>query len=428
MSDQTVPPPLPPQDGPPQPPPPPTASNAGTPAPPPMSGNAGSPAPPPSTGNAGTPEPVDPLAQQHVTEQTRTYPCTACGGDLHFDISQQKLACPHCGSIQEVSASGPAQLVEKDVHAAIQAMKNRAEDHKTVVEGEKEVVCQNCGGHTTFTGSLTSTRCPYCATPIQRDDIHDAPARLAVDGVLPFAVDQKQSKEIVEKWINSRWFAPNEFKKYSTTGSFNSVYAAYFAFDGEAWTNYRGQRGDNHTVTTGSGDNRQTRTEIRWRSVSGQVYNQFVDMTVLANTGLDHKRVTALEPWPTDQVRPFSPEYIAGHLCRTYDNDVGVCFGEAQTRMNDEIETTIKRDIGGDHQRISSKESRFANLTFVHLLLPIWLLTVIYQGQPYQVFINGVTGEVQGERPYSKIKIALAVTAAVIVAIIAFLIFGSDGG
>ena len=54
------------------------------------------------------------------------------------------------------------------------------------------------------------------------------------------------------------------------------------------------------------------------------------------------------------------------------------------------------------------------SLTFKHLLLPIWLLTVIYAGKPFQVFINGITGEVQGQRPWSKVKIAVAVMVVVI--------------
>ena len=69
---------------------------------------------------------------------------------------------------------------------------------------------------------------------------------------------------------------------------------------------------------------------MNWYPVAGQVHNSFDDVTVLANDGFDHNRVTALEPWPTASARPFSAEYVAGHLCRTYDKDVEACFGEAQ--------------------------------------------------------------------------------------------------
>lgn len=54
-------------------------------------------------------------------------------------------------------------------------------------------------------------------------------------------------------------------------------------------------------------------------------------------------------------------------------------------------------------------------------------VTVVYGGSPFQVFINGITGEVQGQRPYSTVKIVLAVTAAVIVAIVLWVVFGSSG-
>jgi len=349
-----------------------------------------------------------------VTEQTRTYPCRQCGAQLEFNITRQKLVCPSCGFEAEIDTDGLPQPTERDFRSAIGQLRAFATTEAPPTTGEKEIVCQNCGGHTTFTGTLTAVRCPYCATPIQRDDIHDAPSRLAVDGVLPFQVDEARGKEVLHRWINSRWFAPSEFKKYNQAGSFTSVYAAYFTYDSQTRSRYSGQRGDNYTVTVGSGDNQRTETRIRWRSVAGEVANAFDDITVLANDGFDAKRVKALEPWPTQQAKPFSPEYVAGHLCRTYDHDVEGCYPEARAEMDAAIEQTIRRDIGGDHQRISSVDTRHLTLTFKHLLLPIWLLTVIYEGKPFQVFINGITGEVQGDRPWSKVKIALAVIAAVI--------------
>ena len=387
------------------------------------------PARPKTAATTGPPPPdVRRHAVHHVTEQTRTYPCTTCGGELEFDISRQLLACPHCGDTRELLEAEDGPVQEKDLRATLDQLQRRSADAEQIVAGEKEIVCQNCGGHTTFTGTLTSTRCAYCATPIQRDDVHDAPARLPVDGILPFQVDAEQAKERLERWINSRWFAPNEFKTYSRTGSFASVYAAYFSYDADTDTRYSGQRGDNYTVTVGSGKEQRTEVRTRWRSVRGRVRNFFDDVTVLANEGFDRRHVTALEPWPTDQVRPFSPEYAAGHLCRTYDHDVAQCFPEAEQRMADEIDSTIRRDIGGDHQRISARDTVYLTLTFTHLLLPIWLLTVIYQGKPFQVFMNGVTGETHGERPWSPIKIAAAVVLALIVAAVAYFFYSRGAG
>lgn len=364
----------------------------------------------------------------HDSERSRTYPCTACGGELHFDIASQKLKCPHCGNTQDL-AEGGEPVVENDLRAALRMVREGRVEHATnTIADEHEIVCQNCGGHTTFTGSLTANNCPYCATPIQRDDVQDAPDRLPVDAVLPFAVDDKAAAKLIEDWINGRWFAPSEFKRYNRTGSFSSVYMAYFTYDANTVTSYVGQRGVTRTRTVGSGDNQRIETYTQWYPARGTVANSFDDVPVLANTGFEKKRIDKLEPWPTQTAKSYSAEYAAGHLARTYDRDVEECLGEATSVMEEEIRGSIRRDIGGNSQRIDRMNIRWQEMTYKHVLLPLWLLTVIYNERPFQVYINGVTGEVHGARPYSKVKIAVAATVATIVVILLIIAFSAAGG
>ena len=152
--------------------------------------------PPPPPSPAPPPEPPT-SGVLHTTEQTRTYPCPACGGELRFDVSTQKLRCADCGNVRELTADTTAVVDERDLRSALQALQSRGADAITSFAGaSKEIVCQNCGGHTTFDGSLTADRCPYCATPIQRSDVHDAPDRIPVDGVVPFQVDEKAARRV----------------------------------------------------------------------------------------------------------------------------------------------------------------------------------------------------------------------------------------
>ncbi len=405
------------------PPPPNPAERSGGPPPIP---DAPTPPPPVVEDRPGEDEDLS-RALKHITEDSKTYPCEACGGELHFDIKSQKLKCQHCGNMHDL-VEGEGYVSEKDLREALRMVRSGKVAHTAnFLEDEKEIVCQNCGGHTTITGSLTAEKCPYCATPIQRDDVHDAPERLPVDGMLPFAVDGDEAKGLIEEWINGRWFAPSEFKRYSTAGSFTSVYMAYFTYDADTLTFYRGRRGDDYTVTVGSGDNRRTETRTRWTRVSGRVANSFDDVAVFANTGFEKKRIDKLEPWPTENAKPYSSEYVAGHLARTYDRDVEECLPEATSEMEAAIRNTVRRDIGGDRQDITSLNIDWRKMTYKHVLLPIWLLTVVYHQRPFQVYINGVTGEVHGQRPYSKVKIAIAVTLALIV-VIGIIIAVSAGG
>lgn len=396
------------------------------PPPPPPPPAAGDPLPPPVVTSGAVDAELQSLAMLHVTESSRTYPCGACGGELHFDIETQLLKCGHCGSTNELREV-TGGVVQNDLSAGFALARSTRAAATAQVAGDKEIVCQNCGGHTTFSGALTANRCPYCATPIQRDDVHAAPERLPVDGVLAFRVADDTAKKAVEDWIDSRWFAPSEFKKYHRTGSFESVYMAYFTYDADTTTRYTGARGDHYYVTVGSGDNRRTERRTRWTPVAGVVDDTFDDLAVFANDGFDRDRINKLEPWPTAEARPYSPEFIAGHLCRTYDRDVEECFPEARQRIEQAIDQHVRRDIGGDVQRVHSSSTHWSRTEYKHLLLPLWLLTVIYLGQPFQVYINGVTGEVHGQRPYSKVKIAAAAVAAAIVLTLVIVLWSRSG-
>lgn len=366
---------------------------------------------------------------QHVTEQTRTYPCGSCGASLVFDPAHQNLTCPSCSTSYSITLDPTATLTRHPLQTTVSQLRALAAPAGQT-GNEHEVICQSCGGRTIFNGTLTATRCPYCATPIQRTDIQDSPERLAVDGILPLQVPEDAARSSIQQWINGRWFAPTEFKKYRTLGSFTSVYMSYFTYDANTVTQYTGRRGDDYWVTVGSGDNQHRERRTNWRSVSGVVHNQVRDLPEAANTGLDAGQVRELEPWPIQSATPYQPEFVAGHLSRTYDRDpLEVFEGAAKPRINNLIDSSIRRDIGGDHQQIGNKQTTFALLQFMYVLLPLWLLTVNFDGRPFQVLVNGLTGEVQGERPWSKVKIvSLVVTVILVIALIAVAIYFSQGG
>ena len=77
--------------------------------------------------------------------------------------------------------------------------------------------------------------------------------------------------------------------------------------------------------------------------------------------------------------------------------------------MADVIRSDVRRDIGGDEQRIAAIDTDWSDETFKHILLPVWMAAYKYNGKSYRFLVNGQTGEVQGERPWSVWKIAFAV-------------------
>ena len=88
----------------------------------------------------------------------------------------------------------------------------------------------------------------------------------------------------------------------------------------------------------------------------------------------------------------------------------------AKRLMEPTIHNLIRQDIGGDHQQIGTANTRYLGVTFKHCLLPVWIANYRYQDKLFQILINGRTGTVSGERPYSFWKIAALVLAIVVVA------------
>ena len=85
------------------------------------------------------------------------------------------------------------------------------------------------------------------------------------------------------------------------------------------------------------------------------------------------------------------------------------------------IESDVRHDIGGDEQRVNQISTNYSAITFKHLLLPVYVGAYRFREKVYQVVINGRTGEVQGERPYSFWKIfffALALLAVLVALIL----------
>ncbi|QDT55464.1 DNA-directed RNA polymerase subunit P [Caulifigura coniformis] len=348
----------------------------------------------------------------------RIFPCEECGADVEFHIGSQALKCPYCGHVKPLDLDPEAQIREQNFDAIVARAEEQHEADRHDEEGQSEVRCESCGGTVVFFGTLTSSACPYCGTPIQRDRIHSATHRIPVDGVIAFQIDRERAGRNLADWVQSRWFAPNAFRKQGVSGNFNGVYLPYWTFDTLTYNAYSGERGDAYWVTVGSGQNQRRVRRVRWSSASGRFQRFFDDVTIPASRGLDLDRLVALEPWPFGTMLPFTQQVLAGFLARTYDIPLKEGFVIAKERVDSAIAGEVLQRIGGDEQRIWSIQSRYDAITFKHLLLPVWLMTYRFHDKPFRVYINAATGEVQGDRPYSWVKITLAVLAALIVAAI----------
>ncbi|MEO0401564.1 MAG: TFIIB-type zinc finger domain-containing protein [Pseudomonadota bacterium] len=345
------------------------------------------------------------------------FPCDNCGADFRFEPGSGTLTCDHCGntsSIQETDVKAPSPMAELDFRQALNAELPEAEIEETRVSK-----CPNCAAQVEFDADLHATECPFCATPVVTDT--GAHRHIKPRGVLPFGLSEKEARGAMTDWLGSLWFAPSGLSDYARKGrAMQGIYVPYWTFDADTRSAYTGEHGtvyyETRTVMR-DGKREQVRVaKVRWRRARGKVARFFDDVLVLASTSLPKRFTDALEPWDLSALEPYAPEFLAGFRAEGYSVELEDGFKEARTYMDRQIARDVKFDIGGDRQKIHSIDTKLGAVTFKHILLPVWLAAYKYRGKTYRFVVNGRTGRVQGERPWSPGKIAIAVIIGLIVA------------
>jgi len=288
-----------------------------------------------------------------------------------------------------------------------------------VLEETTVLPCPNCGAQIEFDAHEHARECAFCATPIVGKT--GAHRHIKPRGLLPFALSETDAYGSMGEWLGKLWFAPNGLKKYARKDSrLSGIYLPYWTYDAMTRSAYSGERGDDYYVTrtvTVKGERRQVRERrTNWSRRSGRVQRFFDDVLVLASSVLPAKFTEGLAPWDLSEMEPYLPDYLAGFRAQAYEIEVAAGFEQARVKMDRVILRDVKFDIGGDRQRVHDIQTQISDITFKHVLLPVWMAAYKYRGKTYRFAVNARTGRVQGERPYSAWKIAFAVILGLIVA------------
>lgn len=360
-----------------------------------------------------TPPPA-PSSDLETPLETNRFPCEQCGADYRYDPRNGSLTCAHCGHTQEV-AGGPwrgGALRELDFQTALSEALPEAEMETTRVS-----TCPNCAAQVEFTDETHALECPFCATPVVADTGENR--HIKPKGVVPFALEERAAQQSMNDWLGRLWFAPNGLQAYARKGRrLEGIYVPYWTYDAQSHSSYTGARGTiyyvSETVTVDGKPQIRQVAKTRWTTVTGRVQRFFDDVLVLASQSLPKRYTDALEPWDLSALHPYQPQYLAGFRAEAYAVDLETGFHEARAHMDRVIERDVRFDIGGDKQRITDIDTRLSKVTFKHVLLPVWMAAYKYRGKTYRFVVNGQTGRVQGERPYSAWKITGAVILGLI--------------
>ncbi len=354
--------------------------------------------------------------KQPITDALQTK-CKSCGGIMQYSPADEDLKCVYCGYISGLDLTA-AEIKENDFNH----WKDRAEENS---EGQTvevtEIKCRQCGANTTLAPNISAAKCVFCSTPLILDEA-SIKRFWQPKYLLPFKITEKQSSANFTKWLGKKWFLPSELKKGGVnTDMFKGVYLPFWTYDANTFTEYTGERGDDRTESYRNNKGEEVRRTITdWYPTSGTVSVPFDDIVVPAAETLPPKIMNGLTNWDMMNCVAYRQEFMAGFITEIYQIDFREGVHKAREKMDSVIDSTIRSDIGGNHQKIGSKHTEYNDLMFKLLLLPIWISAFKFNGKLYQFVVNGRTGQVIGEYPKSTSKIVMLVVA--IIAVIAALV------
>lgn len=361
-----------------------------------------------------------------VTAQKK-FSCPACGAEAHWNPDKQALICPFCGTTSPaqvgLSPTGEEVVKENDLVTALRAIPDSARGWQAT---KTSVKCQSCQAISVFDPQRVAQRCDFCgsAALVPYEEIKEA---FRPESLLPMQVSETQVRESIRRWYGSRWFAPNKLKNAALTDTVKGIYIPYWTFDAQVHANWTAESGyyyyetEAYTDANGKRQTRQVR-KVRWQNSSGAVDHFFDDELVSASRGVQPDLLAKVEPFPTPELTPYKPGFVAGWVVERYQIDLVSAAQQARKSMDSQMVGLCARKVPGDTHRNLAVDTDYSGQTFKHILVPVWLLTYNYGARNFQVVINGFTGSIAGKYPKSWVKILFAVLA-VLAVVITFLVW-----
>ena len=356
----------------------------------------------------------------------RTFPCASCGAKLAFAPGTRHLKCEFCGAENSI-AENDVRVEELDFETYLEALEGKSETFEA-----ETARCEKCGAEQRLPEHHFAAQCAFCSAPI----VAKTYARRLVKprSIIPFQVDRHRAQDEFRRWVKGLWLAPGELKRHAQSdAAMTGTYLPFWTYDCRTASEYAGERGEDyytnesHTTRNSAGE---TVTQMRrvkhtnWFPAGGHVEHFHDDVLVMATSSLPPTLRGAASDWKLQALVPYQPEFVSGYLAEAYQVGLREGYPVAKEQIDARIYDLVRRDIGGDQQRVHRVETQYTEIRFKHVLLPVWISAYRFRNKTYRFLVNGQTGEVAGDSPLSWQK----VTTLVIIAIICFiviLIFGA---
>jgi hypothetical protein len=342
------------------------------------------------------------------SDDQRTFKCPRCGATTAFDPGAGSVVCGNCGFGAPVQAAVAGQAAPSD-EFKVETLEREARGWG---QARRELHCDACGANLSLAPNDLNATCAFCGS--NKVAAHTASDEaLRPRYLIPFKVEIERCHSLARDWLGRGWMHPSGLATAAGSARFTGVYLPYWTFSARVAANWRAQVGYERQERVYDHGTKKWRTEtkIDWRWESGQAGVTITDQMEAGTTKVSPVLLRRLNSFDLSALTAYDPGFLAGWQAHPYDVPLSQAWDTARMTMREQAKQACRGEIASPHVRDLNVSADFENETWRYILAPVYLAPYRFGGQPFQLMVNGQTGEVVGQKPVQWLKVWLAVAA-----------------
>ncbi|MDR0286728.1 MAG: hypothetical protein LBI03_03335, partial [Clostridiales bacterium] len=293
------------------------------------------------------------------------------------------------------------EILKKEVGTEDEVLSQEDELHLQD-EFEKKAqlyTCSECGAEIIADENTSATSCVFCHSPAI------LPSRLSgvfrPSKIIPFSVDKNKALEMFAGYCKHRPLIPKLFYTEAQREKLSGVYVPFWLYDCDV----NGvMNATGHKIRTWISGN-YTYTETKIYKIEREGVMSFDDVPADASKKMPDDLMDLLEPYKYSDMKDFSMAYLSGFLAEKYDQTKEEIFPRVKSRLDKYTQSLLRNTIKGYTTVINVNTNiKVKKNVSQYALMPVWMLNYKYKNKQYMFAVNGQTGRVVGNLPYSKLK------------------------
>lgn len=318
--------------------------------------------------------------------------CPCCKAVLLYNASLEKWKCEYCNN--EFTIDDLKKIQDTTLK------KSYKEDLKD--ENYVEYYCNNCGAKIVADEQTAATFCLYCGnTAILKNKLS---GEFKPSKIIPFKMEKQDAVEAFKSLAKGRPFIPKSFISEKNVEKITGLYVPFWLFH----INAGGMVKATGTRVThwSRGNTHYTKTDYYDLLRRGKM--SFNRIPVDGSTRFDDDLMNSLEPFYYNYLIDYNHAYLSGYLAERYDVSEEDAYPAAEKRVLSTAEEVMLNDMGTYHsKKVNDKTISTNKKEAEYVLLPVWMVNVKYNNNYYIFAMNGQTGEIVGNIPLDKKKVAI---------------------